>query len=84
MLHNLKFPGQDERLRYVVAAILGMPRETRTLPVGSSIMIGEYPVRTRLVNYITTTFRLGVVFRPNSATLNKSTNSQINKIISKL
>ena len=35
---------------HVVAAILRMLRDPRTLPVCSSIMIGEYPVRTRLVN----------------------------------
>ena len=30
----------------VVATILRMLRDTRTLPVCSSIMIGEYPVQT--------------------------------------
>ena len=35
---------------HVVAAILRMLRDPRTLPICSSIMIGEYPIRTRLDN----------------------------------
>ena len=34
---------------YVVAAILRMLRDLRTLPVCSSIMLDEYPTRTGLV-----------------------------------
>ena len=35
---------------HLLAAILHMLRDLHTLPVCSSVMIGEYPVRTRLVN----------------------------------
>ena len=44
-----------ETTLHVVAAILRMPRDPCTLPVCSSVMISEYPVRTNaslLVYYI--------------------------------
>ena len=63
-----------ETTLHVVAAILRMLRDPRMLPVCSSIMLVEYPVRTRLVNY-STTFRHGVVSRPDAATL-KGTSRQ--------
>ena len=47
----LKLPSSgSETTLHMVAAILRILRDPRTLPVCSSIMIGEYPARTRLVN----------------------------------
>ena len=41
-----------ETTLHVVAAIWRTLRDPHTLPVCSSIMIDEYPVQTRLVNYM--------------------------------
>ena len=57
-----------ETMLHVVAAILQKLCDPHMLPICSSIMIDEYPVRTRLVS-LYTTFRRGIVSRPDAATL---------------
>ena len=56
LLICLKFPSWEGRWMgdyaiHVVAAILRMLCDLCTLPICSNVMLDEYPVRTRLVNY---------------------------------
>ena len=69
---TLKFPGRDRSWTGDYATCgschLAHAAQSAHAPRFSSVTIGEYPIRTRLVN-LSTTFRCGVVSRPDAATL---------------
>ena len=64
---TLKFPGRDRSWTGDYATCgschLAHAAQSAHAPHFSSVTIGEYPIRTRLVN-LSTTFRRGVVSRP--------------------
>ena len=70
---NLKFPGRDGSWMedYTTCGSCHLVHATRSAHAPRLLqryMIGEYPVRTRLVNS-STTFRRSAVSRPDAATL---------------